>query len=83
MSCDEEVTESGLKNGITQKFKLLIISTGSRGCAGGGVSQRTGQEFRIFKRVAEGGEFHEERFLLERGWKRSTVAASRSSSTWV
>jgi hypothetical protein len=47
------------------------------------VGQSAGEEFGVFKRVAKGREFHEERFLLERGWKRSTVAASRSSSTWV
>jgi hypothetical protein len=47
------------------------------------VGQGAGQQVGILEGVAEGGKFHGERLLWERGWKRSMVAASRSSSTWV
>ena len=80
---DKKVAESGLENGVTQKFELLIVPARSWGGSGGRVGQGAGQQVGILERVAEGGKFHGERFLWERGWKRSMVAASRSSSTWV
>ena len=80
---DKKITESSLKNGVAKKFKLLIVAGRSRGGSGGWVGQGAGQQVGILEGVAEGGKFHGERLLWERGWKRSMVAASRSSSTWV
>lgn len=63
MRSDEEVAEGGLENGIAEKFELLIIPRGTKGSPGRGVSEGTSEEIGILKRVAKGGELHEERFL--------------------
>jgi hypothetical protein len=34
---DKKVAESGLKNGVTEKFELLIVTARSRGGSGGRV----------------------------------------------
>ena len=55
---DKKITESSLKNGISQKFELLIVAGCSRGGSGGWVGQGPSQQIGILKGVAKGGKFH-------------------------